>query len=52
MTGVVTAMHIIEREIEGEVVPREEESPESLESDIIEAPKSDDEILNRALQGG
>ena len=52
MTGVVTAMHIIEREIEGEVVPREQESPEALESDIIEAPKSDDEILNRALQGG
>jgi soluble lytic murein transglycosylase-like protein len=52
MTGVLTAMNVIEREILGEVVPRDEESLEEPESDIIERPESDDEILNKAMQGG
>ena len=52
MTGVLATMHVIEREILGEVVPNVEDTPEEAESDTIELPQSDDDWLRESMRGG
>ena len=51
MTAVLTVAYLIEREIVSETVLESPVETEASPSDSIEIPKSDDELLNKAMGG-